>query len=813
MLKFRAWIISPLLFLPLGAQEFSVLPDAGAVPPPPLIASPLSGGGMPMPENLNISNFGGGIIEWNNELGLLFYRGPGIKVTGDNGMEIFSDNAVIDRKAETATLVGNVSVYQGNLLQRGERVVYDYGRKLLDVRELRASIDQILLESGKFTSEDRGGKKVYVGEDAGITTHDVADPNYWLRARKTTIYPGDKIVFKNLWLYAGDTPVFWLPYLSQPLNAELGYHFVPGARSNWGPYLLNTYGIMLGGTLNEETGENEDAWLLSRWHLDLRALRGVGAGVDLVDTRLGGEDDFHGLSVYYADDLAPDTQVSGRPRSLVDADRYRVQLRYRRELDIPDVEGDWRIEANLALLSDQHYLEDFDPEAYRSDPSPDNTLGIYRRDDSSLLSLYTRFRLNDFYRADTRLPEVSFDQARAPLFGLPVLHEGGTSFGVIGEKAADPLRDSIIRPLLKLSATDPKAQRLLEQLRGYERQLAEKILALPVNDPRRGAIQAQLLDSSYTRLNTYQELSLPLKFGGFLNIIPQAGLGYAHYGSVEGPVDSSDRIHLHVGTEASVKLSKEFDGFRYPSLGLDGLKHILQPYSIWSVVSTNGFDSLGSSVDRLSPTTRPRPLDPSRFTAVDDLQGWNILRLGMRNRLLTRRDQQSYEWLLVDTYLDAFIEDPEDRREFSNLNNDIRWRPLPWMGIDLNTQFPVVQDGSGFREITSQLRFMPNDSFEIALGYGMLNGHPVFVNSNRIDLRTYTRLSENWGFGSLHVLELDDGTLEAIQYTIHRDLGNWVAGVGLTRRDNRLQQEYGIMFSLTLKDFPSVSLPFRLDAE
>ena len=73
------------------------------------------------------------------------------------------------------------------------------------------------------------------------------DPNFWLRAKKTTIYPGDKIVFNDLRLYAGDTPVFWLPYLSQPLDSELGYHFLPGARSSWGPFLLNTYGIMLGG--------------------------------------------------------------------------------------------------------------------------------------------------------------------------------------------------------------------------------------------------------------------------------------------------------------------------------------------------------------------------------------------------------------------------------------------------------------------------------------------------------------------------------------------------------------------------------------
>ena len=57
---------------------------------------------------------------------------------------------------------------------------------------------------------------------------------------------GYKVVFENLKVYAGEVPVFWFPYLAQPLDAELGYHFIPGARSTWGAYLLNTYGIMLG---------------------------------------------------------------------------------------------------------------------------------------------------------------------------------------------------------------------------------------------------------------------------------------------------------------------------------------------------------------------------------------------------------------------------------------------------------------------------------------------------------------------------------------------------------------------------------------
>ena len=819
MLKLGAWIISPLLFLPLAAQE--VLPDEAPVFPPVDLITPVPAPVIPfgveavanpvMPENLKINNYGGGTLEGMQGVGVRFH-GPGVKITGDDGSEIFSDSVVVDFKAATATLEGHVSVYHKNILQRGERAIYYYDRKFLDASGLRASLDPILLEAGKFTVEDRGGKKVYVGEDAAITTDDSEDPNFWIRAKKTTIYPNEKIVFNNLRLYAGETPVFWLPYLSQPLDAELGYHFIPGTRSNLGVYLFNTYGIMLGGKRNETTGENEDAWLLSRWRLDPMSRRGIGTGVDLVDTRIDNKKEITGLSFYYLDDLSPGISRSGVRRGTVDPDRYSIELKHRLKPDFPD-HADWRIDSNLSLLSDPYYLEDFGTREYRTDPAPDNTLGIYRRDDSSLLALYARFRINDFYRSDTRLPEISYDQARAPLFGLPILHEGSTSLGIIGETAADPARQAIFNPLLKLTAGDPAAQPLLRQLTGFDRQLAEQILALPLGDRRREAIRTQLLDSSYARFNTHQELSLPLTVGGFLNITPEAGFGYTQYGAVEGPVGNFKKTYLHAGAETSVKFSKDLAGFRDSRWGLDGLKHILQPYAHWSVVSTDDFDSTDPQVDRLTPTTRPRPLDPARFTATDQLQSWNVMRLGARNHLLTQRDQQSFEWLYLDTYIDAFIQDPEGRRKYSNLYNEVRWQPLPWMGVDFETQFPVASGGSGFNEFSSRLRFMPTQSFEFSLGYRYLNGHPVLVDSNRFDFQTFSRLNENWGIGSRHTLELDDRTLELQQYTLHRDLGNWVAGLGLTRRDNRIEKEYGVVFSLTLKDFPSVSLPLDIDGQ
>jgi LPS-assembly protein len=836
-----------LLALPLLAQEAPILPDVNDAPvvdritpvPPPTLDSGSPDISAPtLPSDVNISS---SQITFDQASGVVNYAGPvnvttdngtqlgaanavanlnektvtltgKVKVKTDNGIEIFANRAFIDTNLKVITMTGDVSIYQGNSLQRGEQAVYDYGRKALDASALRASVDPLLLEAGKFSVDtDSEGRQVFRGEDAGITTHDVDDPNYWIRANQTTIYPGDKVVFENLRFYAGDTPVFWLPYLSQPLDRELGYHVVPGARSNWGPFLLNTYGIMLGGERDPKTGETKDEWLLSKWHLDLRASRGLGTGVDLIDTRMESNPNLGWLKLYYLHDLDPSIQRSGILRLPIDESRYEVELKYRVPFEMADG-ADWRVDLNLNLLSDQYYLEDFDPKVFRSDPFPDNTVAMYRNDGNSLLSGIARVRLNDFYRADDRI-EIAYDQARSPLFGTSILHEGTSSIGAYSEQAADPTRNAVLVPLLTLPPGDPRIPGLLAQLPAYERLLIEQMRALPPGSPALPALSKQLFDPSYNRLHTYHEFSRPMNVGGWLSLVPEVGVGFSRYWGVNGPGDAISRAYFETGLEASLKFSKDYSGYRNDMLGLDGLLHIVQPYARWSMVHTDDLDSTFPKIDRLSFSTRPQTLDLGRFTAIDDISDWNIVRFGARNRLITHRDGQSYEWLSLDTYIDAFIDDPNGSRDVSNLYNDFRWRPMPWMSFDLETQFPVVDDGSGFSELSPRLRFMPTPEVEFSVGQRMLNNHPVLQDSNRFDFRAYARIHENWGVGMIQIWEADDGILELQQYTLNRDFGNWVAGVGFTKRNNRVHDEFGVIFSLTLKDFPAVSLPFEIDTD
>lgn len=704
------------------------------------------------------------------------------RIVADNGTEANADKIRIDYDQQIGYLTGNVSIYLDGLIYRGESAVYHHKTGKFDTEKLRAGMDPLLLEAGQFRSTMVEGRLAYIGENAGITTHDSSEPHWWLRADQTTIFPGERVIFKDLKLYAGETPIFWLPYLSQPLNAELGYHFAPGGRSNLGLFLKNRYGVMIGGERDPLSGLNDSAWLLAQYHADIYTRRGLGLGLSFFDTRVEEDDQFGWLKFYYINDLSPRTSRSGVPRPRVNEDRYLVELAHRLEL-WESKNATFSAKANLSWLSDDFYLEDFDPSRYNQNPAPDNTLSLSRRTTNSFAQFGARVRPNNFYQSDTRLPELSYDWIRQPFLDSKWLYESQTSAGVYREHLGDF---------------------------NIDRLRAEAAL-LGTSLPRQNEIAGLLDPAGFTSFHTYHEFSRPFKMG-HLNLAPKIGGGYTHYGAVKGPNDSVNRTHLFAGIDASMKFTKAYPDWMNDKWGLSGALHIFEPYANLSVLSTDELAPSFDRVDRLTTSTRPRQRSVGRFTAIDDLANWNIMRLGMRNSLLMHRDGGTHEWLTIDTYFDTFFEDPEFDRNFSNLYNEVRWSPFPWFDLELDTQIPLFND-SNFTEVATTATFMPTDDIEFSLRHRFLKDHPILRDSNRLELDFYARLNEHWGIGTRHRWEIVDGTLELQNYNLYRDFDSWVGSVGFFVRDNRIENEYGLMLSFGLKEFPNLNLPIRMGAE
>lgn len=702
-------------------------------------------------------------------------------------VEIFADQARIDSQHKTVWLSGDVSIYQGSALHRASRIDYNYQTGKFASQQLASGLGPVILKTSNLQRIEDKGKWIFIAKNAQLTTHDVAQPNYWVTAKKTVIYPQDRVTFRDLKLYVKGVPLFWLPYLAQPLDADLGYHFLPGVKSSWGAYLLNSYGILLGGDKNPATGDYANGWLLSKWRLDLRSKRGVALGLDLANNQRRRNPNLPGFAIYGLYDADPNYNSSSETRIPISPHRWKITYQDKIPLNLWKEKPDSQtlLGFNLHKLSDRYFLEDFEPDTFKSNPEPVNELFALHYTPLWQAGARLRLQMNDFYASQSYLPEVFFQKIKHPFFHTPFLHEGELRIGAYRAYLDDYERNLLIQERATLSSTTPRAQ----------------------------AIDSLLAPQGFVRLHTWQEWSLPLRFEEKITLVPRAGLGYTHYASFQDNTRDFGRLHLYGGIDISTRFVRRYEGLRYPQLGLDGLLHIIEPYGNFSQLASDDPKTGFRGISILSPTTRPSPLQPARFAALDDLASWSIFRLGVRNYLLTKRDNNSHPWLTLNTYVDWYLDAPRGHN-YSNLYNELAWNPLPWMALEFESQLPLHHSEDNFSDFSGNLRLMLSRRLEVEVGYRHLDNHPILENSDRINLRAYYRFSDRWGARLFHRWELADNTLEIQQYQIYRDFESWTAALGVVIRDEREHDlEYGIMLHFTLKAFPSLIVPLAADTQ
>ena len=715
------------------------------------------------------------------------------------GATIYANEAEYHQNTGDIYAKDDVTIYKGGQVFNGEEAVYNINTGVIVASGLSSGLDPLYYRTANVTlpSDD---VDVIRTEDTYITTHDNESPNWKIKAKKINIYPDDYIVFRGATLYMGKLPVGYLPYFAQPLDDELGYFFTPGYSDAWGPYILNQYGFLVG----DHT--------LATAHLDYRVERGIAGGIELESIRHKKNDNFGRIFYYHAQDSDPNLDTGGNFRNVpIDSERYRLNVQHRVYLPGPE-KSSLYLDVDANILSDQFFYLDFFPGEVRDDPQPDNLINLVKNHPLGTVSLLGRFQLNDFFRTDTRLPEIAIDGTRTPIFGDKLFFEGNTSYSILEERLGQPEEEDFRNRLRigrdRLRRVEEREQAIAD---GVEGAADRPPFAF---DPVEEAdiisrLERQLDENQFNRFHTYQQIGAPLQLGGWLNIVPRGGIGYSNYSDVSGnltTVNSADRLFGHAGVDASFKLSKVYPNVQSRALGLDEVRHIFQPYSRFSYVAADSLNDDFPQIDRLALSTKLRPLDITRYTATDAIDDWNIVRVGAFNRLQTKRNGATYPWLELNSYVDLFVEDPEFDRDYSNLFNELRWLPLPWLALVVDSQLPLG-DEFDFTEINSYASFQPWRNFQFSLGHFYLQDHPFFNDSSQMRFSTYSRLNDNWGFSTFHFYEFETSTLQLQQYMVHRDLSSWTAAFGAQIRDNGVQEELGVVFSMTLKAFPRVGMP------
>jgi hypothetical protein len=270
------------------------------------------------------------------------------------------------------------------------------------------------------------------------------------------------------------------------------------------------------------------------------------------------------------------------------------------------------------------------------------------------------------------------------------------------------------------------------------------------------------------------------------------------------------RAVFNTGVEASFKLSRTWEDAQSRALGLDGLLHVIQPFTNFSYVRNNDVDPAAVlQFDRFEPSTQLRPIDFPQFTSIDSIDGWTVWRLGVRNRLETRRDDVTITWLELDTFCDVNFDNPYDRTPYSNLFNKLRFAPLSWATLAIDSQVPAFD--KGFTEVNTSVAVQPIANLQVSAGHRYLNGNPFFETSSLYVVGGFYRLDDNWGVGFQEQYEAHTGILEQQRYAIYRDLTNWVASFGAVVRDNAGKKDYGVLLTFTLKAFPKFGFDLNFD--
>ena len=706
-------------------------------------------------------------------------------------ISIYADYVQYNPETRDVLAIGNVRLYRDGKLVEADRVLYNLETKLLRTSDFRGGAYPFFIKGETLNSlNDMSG---YEARNVTATTSDSSKPDYHFQAASVCVRPNDSLTLKNVKLYIGQTPVFWLPYIYQSLKEEAGLNFTPGYSSDWGAFLLNRYGVPI-------TDNTHGAFLL-----DLRSSRGVAVGFES-KSKFGPEDkSWARFRSYYADDTGSGINHTAQAIAPVTSSRYRLSFQSRTYFS-----DEVYANADINKLSDYRFLRDFFPGEYRTNPQPDNMVSLTKWDEGYTLTGIARRQVNDFFDTTERLPELALDVTRQPVFTLPlctspVFYESETGVA------------HLARDYGTLSSTDA-----LNPL---------------VTNPL-------LTNYNATRFDTFHQFSLPQTYGGWLSVVPRVGLRGTYYSSgAESQLIAMQQNTLldlrqnlltlvqqknsapvfrpvfNAGVESSFTLSREWEDIQSRTWGIDGLRHVVQPYTDLSYVRT-GHDPEGIlQFDRLTPTTELPSLSFPQFTTVDAIPNWSIWRFGVRNTLQTRRDDTTLNFLEMDSFFNANLEAPDfpglsKEGAFSNFYNRMVYTPLPWVALHIDSQLPLVS--SGFTQFNTDLHFLTSEDLSFTIGHRYLNNNPFFLNSSNVLFGAYYRINDNWSFSFTDQYEFSDNTMQTQEYALHRDLSSWTASLGLTMRENRNTvtgqsvADIGVVITFTLKDLPNLRLPLAL---
>ena len=707
----------------------------------------------------------------------IWYGTNGIYVKyGDSFLT--TDNMSLNEQTGDVVADGHVRIESGDQIWVGEHINYNFKTHQMQSEEFRTGKPPVFASGRDLTGNTTN--HTYTARHVFVTTDDISDPMFRVRASRIKIVPGKYVEMWNAVVYADGVPALYFPYYKRNLSERANnLNFVPGDRTAYGPYLLNTY--------TWYWGDHTDGKI----HLDYRERRGVGTGPDL-NLQLGRWGDF-AFKYYYLHDQNPNTSINTNSFANLGNMPENRQRFYFAWQATPFT--NLNMKALVNYQSDPLMLHDFFEGDYTENPQPNTFVEANKYWENWSVDAEAAPRVNNFFDQVERLPDVKLTGFRQRVFDTPVFYESESSAGYYRQEFANTNE-----------------------------------LFANTNGPFGGPFP----DYSAVRADTYQQVLLPWKFFGWLNVAPRVGGRFTYYSNEGGPGGTNGETYRKVfntGVETSFKVSRLWADATNSLLEIDGLRHIIEPSVNYAFVPNPSTPPARlPQFDSELPSLEILPIQFPDYNDIDSIDSQNVIRFGLRNTLQTKRDppslgsygaaggqiQNLLDWnvmldwrLKPNTSTNALnLGAPGPQKTFDDLFSQLTFRPRTWLTLDSQLRYDI-NDGLlnlAFHQVT----FTPNERWSWGLGHWYLRSDFLgngASGDNFITSTFFFRLNDNWGLRLEHDFDAADGRLQQQFYSLYRDFRSWTGALTFRVVDNGTgPEDFTIAFSFSLKAKPKLPL-------
>lgn len=429
--------------------------------------------------------------------------------------------------------------------------------------------------------------------------------------------------------------------------------------------------------------------------------------------------------------------------------RYRYQYRHRWDMG-PDT--DTYMVAEINKLSDEYVIKDIFYNEYEElGDHPDNYISFITTKRDYTTELLFRLRLNKFETVIERLPEYNINIYNCRIMNTNFYYTGNTSAAY-------------------LNATyDNSNNRTL-----WSRK-----------------------DMNAIRIDSYNQLSYAAKFFGSLSTTPYGGIRETYYSRNKWGVTNEVRNIFSAGVNNQIKFYKIYD-VETDFLGLDihKLRHIITPTADYYFMHQ-------PSIDKANLT---------HFDAIDAFEADNGVKLGLENRLQTKRgspgDMKSVDLATLMIWSDYSFRFKKGstalkRDKFKSLDFQLELIPYSWAYLTSK----MTVDTKRYSVVSGSMDLVMNggDKWQAIVGqrYEKMESGDV---SSLITGDIMYKLNDKWRFRAYGRFNLDKAAFEEKEFTVYRDLHCWIAELVWNIKS---MEDQGLYLVMRLKAFPEYPVGYR----